>query len=94
MEELKVSLPIEDHHRDLLPFAGRSDTAHQVLGDDVPKKRGFAAAGLSQHQRLHDPGFVIPLPGLTMNVVSENDGVLFVPRPLHQFPLPAWRDGR
>ena len=29
-----------------------------------------------------------------MNVVSENDRVLFVPRLLHQFPLPPRRDGR
>jgi hypothetical protein len=37
VEELKVALAVEDHHRDLVPIVGRSDTPFEVLGDDVPQ---------------------------------------------------------
>ena len=75
LEEL--DLAIKDHHRDLLPVALRST---RRIKSWVMMFRGgrLAAAGLS-HQRLHDPGF-IPFQRLAMDVISENDRALFVPR--------------
>jgi hypothetical protein len=76
VEELKVALAVEDHHRDLVPIVGRSDTPLEVLGDDVPQQGRLAGAGLAEHDTLHHPDLVRPQPRLAVDVVSEDDGAL------------------
>src|SRR5271157_1532519 len=77
VEELKVSLAIEDHHRQTVWFLRGVDDSRHVLRNDVLQKRGLAGSGHAKHDALHDADSVRPVPRLAMDVVAENHGVMF-----------------
>ena len=85
MKEFEIALAIEDHHRNLVTLAGRSDGANEILRDDVAQQRRLAGARLAENDPLHDADAVRPKPGIPERVVSKNNGVL-VPR---VFEIPA-----
>src|SRR6516162_3633726 len=77
VEELQIALAIEDHHWQTMEVDWSANHPCQVLRDDVLEERGLARAGHTQHDALHDTHLVGPVPRLAVNVVSQNNGVLF-----------------
>src|SRR5690242_19246198 len=51
LEEIALTLTIEDNHR----HTSRAEATHQILSDDVFKKRGFARAGASDNDTVFHP---------------------------------------
>ena len=51
--------------------------AHQVLSQNIHQQCGFPGAGHAEGVGLHDPDFIRPEARLAMNVVPDDDGVLF-----------------
>ena len=76
LEELKVAFAVKDDHRNAMGLIRRTNNACEILRNDVAQQRCFAGAGHAQHDRLHDAHPVRPIPGLTVNVIAENNRIL------------------
>jgi hypothetical protein len=76
-EKLLVALAVEDEHGNPVRITGRAGHTKEILGDDVLEQRGLARPSRSKHHRLHDAGRVRPEPGLAMDVVAQNNRILF-----------------
>src|SRR6516162_9585283 len=77
IEELKIALAIEDHHRQAMGIVWGADHSCQVLRNDVLEKRGLAGAGHAQHDALHHTYSVGPVPWLAVDVLTQDHGILF-----------------
>jgi hypothetical protein len=78
MEELQVALPIEDHHRDLVPVAGRTEAASKILRDDIAQQGCLSGSCLAEDDPLHDPDLVRPKPWGAYCIISKDHGI-FLP---------------
>src|SRR6516225_2132748 len=76
VEELKIALAIEDHHRQPVWLFPCADNSRHVLRNDVLQKRGLAGPSHAQDDALHNAHSVRPIPRLAMYVVAEDEGVL------------------
>src|SRR5580704_17782507 len=76
MEELKVPFAVKDDHGQPVWLILQTNNACEILRDDVPQQRSLARAGHAQHDGLHDAHSVRPVPGLTVNVITQNNSIL------------------